>query len=158
MPLCYSCCGVIWFVIVGPLLGLLYAFLSLNYSDPILSLGLHSCYFEPSWPIPLLTGFLGPFLSSWASSAHFLFLDILGPFLILHSHGLLLTFLGFPDPITISFTFGVHGFSINPLLTNFIILGLLWPIFASILPMGLLLLSLGSFMPTCFLWGPFIIF
>ena len=70
MPFYYSYCGVIWFVLVGPLLGLLHAFLSLNYRDPVLSLGLHSCYFGLSWPIPLLTGFLGPFLPSWASSAH----------------------------------------------------------------------------------------
>ena len=65
------------------------------------------------------------------------FLGILGPFpflghprsiLITHSHGLLLTILDFSDPIFISFTFGVHELSINPLLTYFITSGLLWPI------------------------------
>ena len=41
-----------------------------NYSGPVLSLCLHSCYFGLSWPIPLLMGFLRPFLPSWASSVH----------------------------------------------------------------------------------------
>ena len=44
-------------------------------------------------------------------------------FLTLHSHGLLLNFLGFPGPITLSLIFGVHGFAINPLLSS---LSLLW--------------------------------
>ena len=70
MSFCYSCCGVIWSVLTRPLLGLLYAFLSLNYSDPVLSLGLHSCYFGLSRPILLLMGFLGPFLPPWAFSTH----------------------------------------------------------------------------------------
>ena len=67
------------------------------------------------------------------------FLDILSPFLflghprsilIMHSHEFLLTLLGFPGPIVISFTFGVHRLSINLLLTYFITSGLLWPIIA----------------------------
>ena len=53
-------------------------------------------------------GLLWPICFPWASSAHFL---------ILHSHGFLLTLLGFLDPITISFILGVHGLSINPLLS-----------------------------------------
>ena len=61
MPFCYSCCGIIWAVLARPLLGLLYAFLSLNYSDPALSLGLHSCYL----------GFLDLFHCLRASSVHF---------------------------------------------------------------------------------------
>ena len=64
MPLCYSCCGIIWPVLVGPFLGLLHAFLSLDYSDPALLLGLHSCYL----------GFLDPFHCLQASSAHFFLL------------------------------------------------------------------------------------
>ena len=54
----------------------------------------------------------------------YFFLDILGPFaflghpwpffLILLSHGLLLTLLDFPDPITLSFIIRAYEFSINP--------------------------------------------
>ena len=50
----------------------------------------------------------------WASSTLFL---------TLHSYGLLLNFLDFPDPITLSLILGVHGFAINPLLS---LLSLLW--------------------------------
>ena len=64
MPSCYSCCGVIWFVLAGPILDLLYTLLSLDYSDPALLLGLHSCYL----------GFLDPFHCVRASSAHFFLL------------------------------------------------------------------------------------
>ena len=49
------------------------------------------------------------------------------PILILHSHGFLLSLLGFPGPITTSFTFGVDRLPINPLLTWFIALGLFSP-------------------------------
>ena len=80
------------------------------------------------------------------------------PIPILRFHELLLTLLDFPCSIIISFTFGIHELSINPLLTYFITSGLLRPILAFILPMGLLLLSLDSFRPACFFWGPFIIF
>ena len=73
-------CGVIWPVLVGPLLGLLHVFLSIGYNEPVWSLDLYSCYFELSWSITLLMGSFGPFLSSWASSAHLLSLGILGPF------------------------------------------------------------------------------
>ena len=38
-------------------------------------------------------------------------------FLTLHSHGLLLNYLGFPGPITLSLILGVHGLAINPLLS-----------------------------------------
>ena len=37
-------------------------------------------------------------------------------FLTLHSHGLLLNSLGFPDPITLSFILRAHRLAINPLL------------------------------------------
>ena len=107
----------------------------------------HSIAYGLPWPISSTLVILGPFP----------FLGRPQPILILHSHGLLLTLLGFPDPITISFTFGVHGLSINPLLTYFITLGLPRSILAFILTMGLLLLSLGYFRPACFLQGPFII-
>ena len=92
------------------------------------------------WVCILTTsGFPNPFHCSWASLAHFFFLGILSPFpflghprpiLILHPHGLLLILLSFPSPIIISFTFEVNGLSINPLLTYFITLALLWPILA----------------------------
>ena len=38
----------------------------------------------------------------------------LAHFLTLHSHGLLLTLLGFPDLITLFFILGAHGLSTNP--------------------------------------------
>ena len=75
----------------------------------------------------------------------------------MHSHGLLLTLLGLHGLITLSFTRGVHGLCINPVLTYFITSSLLWPILTFLLPMGLLLLSMGSFRPACFFRGPFII-
>ena len=106
-------------------------------------------------------------IPSWASSTHFIPLGILGllhsfghPWFIpfLNSHGLLLKFLGFPDPIIISFTFEVcWPLHLPHLLIPFF--GLLQPIFACfpflIIPMGLLLPSLGSLEPVCFLWGLF---
>ena len=98
-------------------------------------------------PISSSLGILGPFS----------FLEQSRPIPILHSHRLLLTLLGFPSPITISFPLRVHGLSINPLLTYFVTSGLFWPILTFLLPMGLLLLSLGSLRPTCFLRDPFII-
>ena len=104
------------------------------------------------YPISFLFGHPWPIFFPWASLAHFL---------ILHSHGLLLTLLGFPGPITLSFILGAHRLSINPLLSYFITLDLLWPILTflhHILPMGLLLLFLDSFRPICFPQGPFIYF
>ena len=38
-------------------------------------------------------------------------------FLTLRFHEFLLTPLGFPDPITLSFILGAHGLAINPLLS-----------------------------------------
>ena len=78
--------------------------------------------------IHAIPGFLNPFHCLRASSAHLLLFGHPRPILILHSYGSLLTLLDFLSPITISFTFGVHGLSINPLLTYFTTLGLLWPI------------------------------
>ena len=103
-------------------------------------------------PISFLFRHPWPICFPWAAMAHFL---------ILHSHGLLLTLLGFPNPITLSFILGAHGLSINLLLFYFITLSLLWPILTflhHIMPMSLLLLSLGSFRPICFPQGPFIYF
>ena len=60
-----------------------------------------------------LFGYVGhpwPIFFPWSLLAHFL---------ALYSHGFLLTPLGFPIPITLSFIFGVHGLSINPLLFFF---------------------------------------
>ena len=98
-----------------------------------------------------------PISSSLSILSPFSFLGHPRPIPIMHSHGLLLSLLGFPDPITISFTLGVHGLSINLLLTYFITSSLFWPILTFLLPMGLLLLSLGFLRPACFLRGPFII-
>ena len=113
------------------------------------------------WPISFSLSILDPFAFHghcrpicfpYASLVHFL---------ILHSHGFLLTLLGFLGPITVSFILGAHGLSINPSLSYFITTGLLWPILTflhHIMPMGLLLFSLGSFRPICFPQGPFIYF
>ena len=148
MPLYYSCCSVIWSVLPGPLLSLLHVLLLIGYNDPAWLLDLYSCYFGLSWPITLSVGSFGSFLSPWTSSVHFL---------ILHFHRLLLTLLGFLGPITVSFILGPHGLCINPLLSYF----MLWPILTflhHIMPMSLLLLSLGSFRPICFPQCPFIYF
>ena len=98
------------------LLGLfgLAAYSSLN--DSIWSLDSYSCYFDI---------FLLHYL--WAPLSHLFLLrhpwpicfswESLALFLILRSYGLLLTFLGFSGPITLSFILGAHGLSINPLLS-----------------------------------------
>ena len=87
-----------------------------SLSDSIWSLDSYSRYFGLLYYIAC--GFLYPI---------YFFLGILGPFaflehpwpffLILRSHGLLLISLGFTSPITVSFILGVHGLSINPLLS-----------------------------------------
>ena len=139
-------------VLAGPLLGLLYAFLLLNSSSPALFTRLVLVLF-------------------WASLAHFILLGILGPFhflrrprpiSILYSHRFLLSPFGLhlsklPYPLLSGFM----GFSTSPkLLSSF--LRLLQPILAClpflIMPVGLSLLSSGSFGPICFLWGPCAIF
>ena len=90
------------------LLGLfrLAAYSSLN--DLVWSLGflLHCLRAPVSHLFPL--GHPWPICFPWASSAIFL---------ILHSYRFLLTPLGFPDPITLSFILGAHGLSISLLLS-----------------------------------------
>ena len=143
-------------MLTRPILGLLYAFLSLDYSDPTLSLGLHSCYL----------GFLDPFHCLRASLAHFFFLRHPRPTFfpwtfLAHSNSAFswafVNSFGLPRPNYYILYLCGHGLSINPLLTYFITLGLPRSILAFILTMGLLLLSLGYFRPACFLQGPFII-
>ena len=142
-------------------MGLLYAFLLLNYHGPILLLGLHSCYFglflthyiayELPWPISSSLIILGLFP----------FLGHPRPILILHSPKPLLTLLGFPSPIILSFILNAHGLSVNLLLSYFITSSLLWPIFTfvyHIMLMGLLFLFPDSFRPVCFPQGPFMYF
>ena len=83
-------------------------------------------------------GFLNPLHCSWGLLSHFFPLEHPWPiyfpwaffahFLILHTHGLLLTLLGLPGPISLSFIRGAHGLSLNPLLSYFIPSDLLWPI------------------------------
>ena len=63
-------------------------------------------------PIYSLLGILGPFT----------FLGHPWRFLILCSHGFLLTPLSFPGLITLSFILGVHGLASNPLLSLFVLL------------------------------------
>ena len=111
----YSCHAIMLFLLWRYLIhacwasfGLLYTLLSIGYNVPVWPLSLYSCYFRLSWSITLLVGSFDPFLSPWATSTHFL---------ILHSHGLLPTLLGFSSLVTISFILRVHGHSINPLLS-----------------------------------------
>ena len=98
-------------------------------------------------------GFLDLLHSLWVLLSHFFLLGhpwlicspwlSLAHFLILHSHRLLLTLLGFPDPITLSFIIWAR-LSINPLLSYFISSGLLCSILTflhHIIPMSLLFLS-----------------
>ena len=108
-------------------------------------------------------------IPSWPSLAHFITLGILDPLypfghpwpiLFLHSHKLLLHHLGFPDLITTPFAFKACWPLYQPhLLIHFF--RFLRPIFACfpflIIPMGLLLPSLGSLRPVCFLWDLFFI-
>ena len=118
------------------------AYSSLN--DLVWSLGfLLHCLRAPM--SHFLLGILGPFT----------FLGHSRPFLILCSHGLLLTPLGFSGPITLSFIFWAYGFSINPLLS---LLVLLWAchgpfsISTSYAAHGFATsLFLGSFRLVCFL-------
>ena len=105
----------------GSLLGLLYAFLLLNSISPVLSLGLYYA----------VSGFLGPFHRFWAPLSHFILLGILDsfhhfraplshlgsfvPFVFpSHYHGLLLTSLGFPGPITLFSSLGLMSLPSTP--------------------------------------------
>ena len=133
----------------------MYAFLLLNSSSPVLSLGLYSCCFGLPWPISLLSSSLGPFYSfghpwpisfPWASLTHS---NPSFPWVFAKS-------FGFPRPkLPYPLLSRLVGFSTNPYLFN----SFLRPILACflIMPMSLLLLSSGSFEPVCFLWGPFAI-
>ena len=67
-----------------------------------------------------LLSHLFPLRHPWSTSFPWASLAL---FLTLHSHELLLTPLGFPDPITLSFILGAHGLAISPLLS---LLALLW--------------------------------
>ena len=141
------------------LLGLFWACYMLSFC----SIPVAQHYYWASTHVVL--SFLGPFHRFWASLAHFILLGIVSPFHllgyprsipILHSHVLfLLSLLGFPSPnYHILYFLGLLAFPPTPYLLNSL-LWLLWPILAYflflIMPMGLPLLSLGSFRPTCFL-------
>ena len=94
-------------------------------NDSIWSLDSYSCHFELFYFYFLLH-------CLWASLSHLFLLGHPWPicfpwaslalFLILRSHGFLLTPLEFPNPITLSFILEAHGFSINPLLSLFTLL------------------------------------
>ena len=149
VPLCHSCCVMLFDPCLLGLFHWIYTYVTLGFLVPL------HCLWAPLSHF-LLLGHPRPICFPWASSAHFL---------ILHSHELLLTFLDFPDPITISFIFEAHGFSINSLFSHFITSALLWPIFTflhRIIPMRILFLSLGSFThlllsrPIYLFYGPII--
>ena len=109
MPFCYSCRGIDWSVLVGPLFGpaiCFFFYLGLAFM-PLGAFLTHSIGHRLPWVISFSLGILDPFP----------FLEHPLPILILHSYGLLLSLLGFPGPITTSLTFGVDGLSINPGLT-----------------------------------------
>ena len=109
---------IIWLVLAGPPLGLLYAFLLLNSSSPELLLGLYSCCFGLPWPISSPSSSLGPFYSfghprpisfPWASLAHSN-LSFLWAFA---------KSFGFPRPkLPYPLLSGLIGFSTNPYLFN----------------------------------------
>ena len=112
---------------------------------------------------------LAHFIPFGASLTHFIPLGILGPLHslkhprpipILHSYGLLLSLLDFPGPnYHILYFRGLLAFP--PTLFTSPSYRILRTIFACflflIMPIGLLLLSLGSLWPACFIWGPFTI-
>ena len=136
------------------------------------------CLFSSQWLnvvidfiLMLFWAFLDPFYCLWTLLSHFFLLEhpwpicfpwaSLAHFLILHTHELLLTPLGFLGPITLFFTLVAHGLSINPLLSYFITLGMLWPILTllhHIMPMGLLSLSPSSLRPVYFPQGALVFF
>ena len=95
-------------------------------------------------PIYFLLGILGPFT----------FLGHPWSFLILCSHGLLLTHLGFPDPITLSFILRAHGLSISPWLSLLALFRACcnpFSLFHIAIANGFATsLSSGSFRPVCF--------
>ena len=105
----------------GPLLGLLYAFLLLNSSSPVLSLGLYyavssflgsfHCFRAPLSHFILL-GTLEPFHRFWAPLSHFIFLGILGPFhhfqVPLSHSGSFVPFYSFGHPRSIPILYS-HG-------------------------------------------------
>ena len=99
-PHCF-CHVIIWLVLTWPLLGLLYTFLVLNSRRPVLPLGLFSC----------CSSFLGPFYSFGHPQ----------PILILHSHGFLLSLLGFPSPnYHILFFWDLLAFPPTPFTSSFL--------------------------------------
>ena len=96
------------------------------FASILLSLFVPAVYSSPNGPVRPLVLLLQHW---WASMSHLFSLEHLEPicfpwassafFLTLHSHGLLLNSLGFPNPITLSLILEVHGFAINPLLLTF---------------------------------------
>ena len=94
------------------LLGLFESAAYSSLDDSIWSLGLLLHAYGLLCPIYFFLGVLGPFT----------FLRHPLPFLILQTHGLLLTPLSFPGSITLSFILGAHKLAINPLLSLFALL------------------------------------
>ena len=100
------------------------------FASILLGLFRPTVYSSPNGPVrPLVL----PLHHWWAPVSHLLSLGRPWPicfpwasfalFLTLHSHGLLLSSLGFPGPIALSLILGAHRLAINPLLS---LLSLLW--------------------------------
>ena len=136
---------------------MLYAFLLLNSSSPVLSLGLYSCCFGLSWPISSLSGFFDPFYSfrhtqpvsfPWASPTHS---NPSFPWAFAKSFGLPRPKL--PYPLLSEFI----CISTKPYLLN----SFLWPPSAHSCLLSIYHNAYGFttsfFGPACFLWCPFAI-
>ena len=170
MPSRCSCHAIIWLMLAGPFLGLLYAFLLFNSN---------SKHYHWACTYAVL-GFLDPFHRFWASLTHFIFLGILGLFHFLrhyrpisfHWVSLAHSSPSFSWAFAKSFELsdpnyhilyfrGLWAFPPTPsyLVPSF---RLFQPILTCfpflIMPMGLPFLSSGSFRPINFIWGPFAIF
>ena len=118
-------------------------------NDSVWSLGFLLHYLQVPVSYLFLLGHPWLIHFPWASLAFFL---------TLHSHGLLLTPLDFPGPITLSFILGAHVLAINPLLS---LLALLRACCAHshfstshIAHRFATSLSSGSFRPICLFHGP----
>ena len=143
MPLYYSYCGVIWPVLAGPLLDLLQAFLSLDYSDQ----HCHWVCIHATWAS--LTHSVAYRLPRSISSSlsilgSFSFIGHSWPIPILHSHGFLLTLWVSPAQLPYPLPLGFMSFPSTP----YSLTSSLWAC------LGPFLLSYCPWVYYFFLWAP----